>query len=428
MRNIKNKRLLLLGGSLWKNEIKNYAIQNEITLIAAGNNTQSGIFEIADESYKIDSTNIKAMRELLIKKNIDGVYLGGSDAVIAAASIYVNDIGLPCYCTNKQWNILNDKSQLKALFSRFELPVVKNYNVESVKITEDIKYPVITKPADGNGSQGFSVCYTEAELIEGYEKARKCSSSNKVLVEEFVDNTSFVVFYTISDGEIYFSGIEEKYTLKYEEETSYVVSALLFESKKETEFRNLFENKLKQMFENIGLREGNIWIEVFYNQSNYYFNEVGYRYGGSVSFYPIYYQYGYNQLEADINFALTGESNIQESNYKLLSNDKLKNHHYFIYAIHISDGQIKAIEGLEKLNDDPRIIVTPISKKVGDVVQKTGTISQVLGFIHFVFQSKHELNEIINQIHSKLRVIDSEGNNMMRKKLNKKEIYSRFNL
>ena len=58
------------------------------------------------------------------------------------------------------------------------------------------------------------------------------------------------------------------------------------------------------MFKSIGLYEGSIWIEVFHDGDEYYFNEVGYRYGGSISVYPIDYLSGINQIYRDLYYAI----------------------------------------------------------------------------------------------------------------------------
>ena len=81
----------------------------------------------------------------------------------------------------------------------------------------------------------------------------------------------------------------------------------IFESPSTSEFRQRFDEKLQKMFSSISIKEGTIWIEAFYDGKDYYFNEAGYRYGGSVSIYPIDYLYGINQMAADIHYALTGD-------------------------------------------------------------------------------------------------------------------------
>ena len=64
---LKGKRLLLLGGSTWKEAIKQFAIDNEVTLVAAGL-WKVGIYEIADECYTIDLFNQDLMKQFIKEK------------------------------------------------------------------------------------------------------------------------------------------------------------------------------------------------------------------------------------------------------------------------------------------------------------------------------------------------------------------------
>ena len=79
------------------------AQEYNITLIATGNNPSSGIFQIADEVYTVNSTDSNEMKKLIFEKKIDGVYMGGSEIVISSACKYLNELELPCYCTKEQW-------------------------------------------------------------------------------------------------------------------------------------------------------------------------------------------------------------------------------------------------------------------------------------------------------------------------------------
>ena len=53
---LKGKRLLVLGGSTWKESIKAFKEENEIIIIAAGL-WHVGIYDVADECYTIDILN-----------------------------------------------------------------------------------------------------------------------------------------------------------------------------------------------------------------------------------------------------------------------------------------------------------------------------------------------------------------------------------
>lgn len=423
MKNLNGKRLLLLGGSMWKEAILNFAKENGIVLIAAGNDPSAGIFEIADESYNIDSTDADKMKQLIVEKNIDGVYMGGSETVIYAACEYINELNMPCYCTKEQWEHLQNKSNFKNLCIKFNLPVVPQYDISFDEISNnkiELDYPVITKPADSCGSNGFSVCYNSSDLRNGYIKARNVSASDSVLIEKFVKNKGVVVFYTASNGKLYFSGIEDKYPVRFSGQESYIGGTFIFESKKKEEFRTKFEDKIQSMFKSIEIKEGSLWIEVFVDGGNYFFNEMGFRYGGSVSIYPVDYFYGYNQVAADIHYALTSESRIKGFS-SLIGNNIVRKKYYCIYPIQLSAGKITKIEGIETILKKNNVVALPISMKVGHVVESTGTFSQTFALLHFVFDTKEEFRNTIRDSLRILKVIDESGRNIMSPLFNAEE-------
>lgn len=287
-------------------------------------------------------------------------------------------------------------------------------NEENIYL-ESKEFPVITKPADGCGSSNFSVCNNNEDLRKGYILARDGSASNNVIVEKFVRNEGVVVFYTFSNGEMYFSGLEDKYPVLFEEQGSYVAGMHIFESVYTKEFREKFEKKIKRMFQSIGIKEGTIWIEVFHDGDNYYFNEAGYRYSGSVSIYPVDYFYGINQLVGDVTFALTGRSEIFNQEPLIKRTERRKK--YCIYTLHLRPGKIFRIEGVRKLEKMQEIVFSAIIKRLGDTVYSTGTVGQTFAYVHFVFDDLKECKSIIDEIHNTVRILDENGNNLLERKL-----------
>lgn len=410
---LKGKRLLLLGGSSWKDAIKDFADEHKVVLIATGNDKSAGIFDIADEGYQVDSTNPSSMKNLILSKNIDGVYMGGSEAVISSACEYLEELDMPCYCTKKQWDFIQNKAKLKKLLSEFGLPVVFRYNfkLEDLDNTSEIDFPVITKPADSCGSSGFSVCNNPTELKKGYLTALKDSRSGEVLIEKFVNNDSIVAFYTFTNGKPVFSGLENKYPMKYAEGGSYVAGMHIFESHLAAEFKEKFDAKLQKMFRYLDINEGTIWFEIFYTDGEYYFNEAGFRYSGSVTVYPVDYFYNINQVSSDIYYALTGKSKISGWN-SLIPSDLNRKKHYCIYPIYVKSGTIGTISGLdeiEKLDVTLKIIIT---KSVGDTVPASGDFFQNLGFIHFVFDTLDEFKAVVRKIDNLLKIQNTENIDM----------------
>ena len=407
MENLKGKRLLVLGGSMWKDAIKAFTKQHEITFIAAGL-YHAGIFDVADESYIVDTVDADVMKKFVKDHQIDGVYMGGSEFIIRSACKWIGDIGLPCYCTSEQWELLQDKGLFKNLCLKHGIPCVPRYQMNS----DNIAFPVITKPTDGCGSCGFSVYRDKDELKVGYEKAFKESPTGSVIIEKFVKNDGVVVYYTIDDGKLVFSGLQDKFPVKYATQGSYVAGMHVWESEYKEEFRDRFEKKLEKMAQSIGLKSGSFWIEVFHEGDNYYFNEVGFRYSGSVSIYPVDYFYGINQVGADIYYALTG-NNLLYGHSCIVSPKVPKKQNYCVLNLHMKPGTIGKIEGLEEIRNLPECVFIADTKHVGDKVKSTGTVAQVFAFVHFVFDGMNECKKIAKKIFNTIHVNDDDGNEMI---------------
>lgn len=410
---LNGKRLLILGGSLWKEAIRDFAIENGITLIATGNDQTAGIFEIADEKFSVNSTDAEAMKKLIRDARIDGVYMGGSEAVISAACQYINDLGMPCYCTHEQWEYLQNKKNFKELCIRHGLPVVKRYTAaedieNSVPIAD---YPVITKPTDGCGSSGFSVCRNPEELKAGYRIAAKESPTGSVIIEKFVPNDGVVVFYTVSGGKLLFSGLEDKYPVRYEKQGSYVGGLFICESDLADSFRAQFEHRIETMIQSIGIREGSFWIEVFHHGDEFFFNEVGFRYGGSASIYFVDYVHGINQVAADIYYALTGKSKT-DSFTSLIPERIPRKRFYAVYPLYCGAGTIAQVTGAEEIRKMPNMVTFPVIHGEGSHIADTGSFSQVVALAHFVFDTENELKETIEAVHRRVKFFAEDGSDL----------------
>lgn len=414
---LNGKRLLVLGGSIWKQAIKDYADQNGIILISAGL-YPAGIDTIAEEVYRIDTTDKEVMIPFIKEHRIDGVYMGGSELIISHACQYINDLHLPCYCTKTQWDCIQNKRLFKELCIKHGLPVVPSFDIDLEDIVHSVPrdgFPVITKPEDGCGSNGFSVCFNPEELENCYNKAAINSPTGSVICEKYVKNDGVVAFYTFSNGMLYFSGLEDKYPVKFKNHGSYVGGLFVYESRLTHEFRSRFEDKLRRLFQSIGVLEGTIWIEVFHDGDCFYFNEAGFRYGGSVSVYPVDYLFGYNQVAADIYYALTGESRIK--NHRPLISNIPRKKYYAIYPVYSLPGTISEIKGIDEIVKHPDVVICPLAKGIGSVVPDSGSFNQNVALVHFVFDTREEFERMLSFIHGTLLINNQFGDNLVTRML-----------
>lgn len=416
MKDLKGKRLLLLGSSVWKDLIKSFADEYGVYLIFAGLYS-APLDDIANEYYRVDTTDRDVMIPFVKEHDIDGIYMGGSEFIISHACSWINELGLPCYCEKEQWEMLQDKSLFKDLCIKYGLPVVPKFVIDPKNIANSVAdedYPVITKPTDGSGSNGFSVCHNAEELEKGYKLAAEVSPTGSVICEKFVKNRGLVVFYSFSKGEMVFAQTEDKVPVRYEKQGSYVAGLFTSPSRSENVFRERYEAKLKSLFAGIGIKEGTIWIEVFEDGDNFYFNEVGYRYGGSFSFYPVDYQRNINQFYADLYYAVSGDSRLSGFPTLIPSNIK-RGQNYCIYPVHCKAGKVASESGIGQImaRFPDKIVVIPYQKGIGDTIVESGSFGQVYNLFHFVYENDKEFREILKYIQDNYKVIDTEGNNIV---------------
>ena len=68
---------------------------------------------------------------------------------------------------------------------------------------------------------------------------------------------------------------------------------------------------------------------------------------------------------------------------------------------------------MEELKRDSRVIAIPHSKSIGDTIPDTGSIYQVYGFVHFLYQTEDELRSMIERIHNTLFFSDENGEDLL---------------
>lgn len=410
-RELKGKRLLVLGGSAWLEIIKAFADENGIKLVSVGNDSHSPLASL-EEYHNIDSTDHDAMKRFIIEAHIDGVYIGSNETVIRHAIQYLADLKMPHYCNVEQWDALMNKRSFKILCQKYNIPVTPSYNWKPDQKC-DIYYPVIVKPSDGCASVGITICHNEADLLKGYKFAKENSSSGDILIEKLVNNSGMDVFFQITDGEIEWCCLGDKYPVQFEEGAGSVAGARVLPSIYEKDFRNRFEEKLKKLFKDLGLYQGLIWMEVFHDGDEYYFNEVGYRPNGSLSIVGIDYLCDINTVAADIYYALTGKGVAHGFSSLILKDVPRGKKKVCEFWIASNPGMIGNISGIDKLNILPNILAVFPKYRVGSVIPHTNGFAQNFCVIHFAFDNADEMRKTINNIRKTIKVVDTQGNDMI---------------
>lgn len=410
MKKFKGKKLLILGGKpIGSCEIvekaKSMGIYTVVTDFLSAD--ESAAKRIADEHWEISTADIESLKERVLEERIDGIYTGVHEFNIRKMIELCEELHLPCFCSIEQWDALNDKRKFKELCKQYQIPIAKEYSAYEVE-NDMINYPVIVKPADGSGSRGFSICNNKEELLLAYSKALKFSPNGQILIEQKMNyEKSAIINYTFVDGKCYFSGISDKQSRKVFESGAPIMSVQFYPSEYQDKYFKDLNDKVEKMFLDFGIRNGVIWIEAFCDNGEFVFNEMGFRFGGSLTYLPVNYFFGIDQLALQIEYALTGY-NTQPKITKQNSGDI-----YCILPVHVKQGIITKIVGVEKIENKKELIKIVPVHFLGDKIENWGSAQQVFAYIHFVVKSKTEAVKFMDFILQEYKVFDENDEDML---------------
>lgn len=396
------EKLLILGGKpIGSTEIVEKARKRGIYTIVADYlpEDESPAKAIADEQWNISVDQVDELAKKAVAEQVNGVIAGVHEFCLRKAIQVCEKCNLPSWCTLEQWDNCSNKKDFKELCMKNGIDVARTYKLE-----DKIDFPVIVKPADSDGSRGFSICHNRDELKKGVQHALEFSTD--YLIEEFIQSDACIIHYTVVNGEVIFSGISDKHSRRLEG-GSMVMALQTFPAKDQERYLKEVNDKAVRMFKSIGIKNSPIWIEAFNDGKRFVFNEMALRFGGSMTNYPVMYNTGMNQLELFIDAAL-GKAPEVKVNRKIEQKDN-----YAILPIHLKEGKIRRIKGTEELLADPKIEQLVLVHHVGDEIKNWGTAQQVFCYLHMTYKNEDEFAENIKKIRKTLLVENEDGSNML---------------
>lgn len=406
--NLKGKRLLVLGGSRISCEIIRHArAMGIITGVTDWYELdRSPAKQIADEAYFVSTSDIDAMTDLIKSRHFDGVITGFTDSVLPYYAEMCDKAGLPAYGTKEQFEIFINKQKYKDLFNSYNIRTIPQYNIninnydESVR---NIKFPVITKPADGSGSKGVSICGDKEELRKAVEFARENSKTREILVEQYIEAPEATVFWLFVNGSYYVMLLGNRHVKhnQYGElplPVGYTFPSAILPSFLEEDAPNI-----EKMLHDMDVKNGMMFMQCKVVNGKCLTYDVGYRLTGTLEYKILKEICGFDPLDMLISFALTGDMGIPDINERI--DPFLGEKYAYNISVLCKPGKISRITGTDAVKDLPGVIDVVEAHPVGDTITESmkGRLSQisirVLGHADSIDEMKKEMLEIQKQLH-----------------------------
>lgn len=417
MKNFSGKRLMILGATGLICDAVKIAKKMGIYTVVTDYYPDSPAKKFADKVYDVSTTDIDALVKIAKDENIDGVFTGFSDVNLFSALELCERLDMPFYATREQIDITTNKLKFKDLCRKYNIPTVPQYELDSRFLPEHlekIKYPVMVKPADSYASKGCSICQNEEELKNAVEKALTFSRAQQVIVERYMDSTvceDVGICYMFVNGTPHLVYNGDRYTNSQQKGLAPLTSSVISPSVFVDEYIETLDERVKEMFTAIGMKDGRASIQAFHDKDGYYFYEMGFRLTGGRQYFVVREESGIDEVVALIEFALTGKMNVENADNLT---PKYK-YNYCDLVLICSAGTITRIDGLEEVRNDPRVLDIAQQSEIGKVIVAEGTQNQVLARLCIKETSREKILEAITEIENKLIAYDENNKPMMLK-------------
>ena len=364
---------------------------------------------IADEAFCVSVTDVDAVSHLIKQEHIDGVMVGFNDMLLPYYADICTTNGLPCYGTHEQFEMLTIKDRYKALCRQFGVPTIPEYSLDSV----DIRYPVLVKPSDSSGSRGISICHNRQELLQAVEKGRAASKNGRVVIERYMDGREVTVFWTFQDGHYYLSALGNRHVKQNQgKDVIPLPVGYTFPSVFLPRYRAEIEDKCKDMFRYLGIKDGMMFMQCKVEDDVCYLYDLGYRLTGSLEYKILERVCGYNPLEMMICHALTGHMGNESIADK--ANPEFSTPAFNVSCL-CAPGTIEHIEGIDATKLMPEVEDAVLAHVPGETIttEMRGLLAQIAVRILGSVQNREQLFPVMRRIHDTIHLISDKGKDLL---------------
>lgn len=399
-----NKFIVIIGAGF--EQIPAYKIAKKMGLKIIGTDMDKNApaFEYADFCLICSTRNAKETLEKVLEFNkinqINGVFTIANDVPFTVATI-AEKLGLPGI-SSKVAKIASNKILMKKKFIKNNVATPKFFIVENKnefhKIIQSNTFPLILKPSDGRGSRGVLLLQNKTDLEWAWKHAMDNSDNMQLLVEEFVPGAQFSVEGIFLDGKYHNVGIAYRNYDKILETSPHIIEnggqmPAKIDQELEKEITKLISNGANAL----GINWGTIKSDIVLGSKGPMIIEIAARLSGNnLATHDIPTTTGVDLVSAMIKLSLNLK--VDEKNIKPKFLCSVASRYFFP-----KPGQIKKINGVNKIKKLDFVTQCEIYKKQGDIQTKITSHKDRAGVIRCKGES---YEDVIKKIESCMKSIE----------------------
>ncbi len=399
-------KALVLAGGLAQIELINQLKARNITTVLADGNANALARPYADIFYQLAIFDVEAVKEVALKEQVDFLITVCADQVLLVVAQVSEMLGLPWYIDYKTARLVSDKKDMKKVFWENNIPTSRY--VEMTELDWDqirhLQYPLVVKPVDAYSSRGVRKALNPEELAVYFAEAAQISRTGGVIVEEFVAGDEISVDIYVEDGVAKLLCVSN--SEKINDADRFIIFRGRYPVAASPEIMQQIQLVAQQIADAFNLKNCPMLIQMINNGKQISVLEFCARTGGKKKYLRIKRACGFDVIKAVMDLTLGQKPHVELSapEAKYIVND-------FIYC---KPGTFDHMEGFEELRQQGILTdYCPLRPKGMCIRGVTSSSDRIAGFT-VTANSLEEFNRKHRLIVDTVKIIDTEGNDIMR--------------
>jgi len=399
-------KALVIAGGLPQISLLNQLKERGIATVLADGNANAIARPYADVFCQLDIFNIEAVKELAVREQVDFLITVCADQVLLVVAQVSEMLGLPCYIDYQTGQNVSDKIKMKQIFKANGIPTsdyveMTEFNLEEIA---HLKYPLVVKPVDAYSSKGVRKVHAPEELEGYYREAEKISRSGGVIVEEFCQGTEISVDAFVCNGKAKILCVSN--SDKILDDGRFVIFRGRYPVSASEKVLQEIEEVAQKITDAFGLVNSPLLIQMINMGDRVSVLEFCARTGGNMKYLLIKHSCGVDVISAaiDLSLGIVPEIQPHDTGNKYVVND-------FLYC---KPGVFDHLEGFAEMKAEGTLkeyfAIRPQGMKVVGVTSSSDRIAGVT----ICANSLEEFNRKLHRFNSSVRIVDPEGNDIMR--------------
>lgn len=399
-------KALVLAGGVPQAELLRQLRERNITTVLADGSATPIAKSFADIFYQVDIFDIEAVKKIALDEKVDFLITVCADQVLLVVAQVSEALGLPCYIDYETGMNVSDKIRMKRIFHENGIPstrYIEMPELDEEKISQ-LQYPLVIKPVDAYSSKGVRKASTHEELVQYYNEAAQISRTGGVIVEEFFAGEEISVDAFVVNGKAKILCVSNSDKVKSDDR--FVIFRGRYPVCVPDTIMEQIETVTQKIADAFGLVNSPLLVQLLHNGSRISVLEFCARTGGNMKWLLIKYSSGVDVITAAIDITLGKVPDLtkRDTGNKVVVND-------FIYC---QPGVLDHFEGFEELEKEGIIHEFHPVRSKGTVIRGVTSSSDRVAGMNILAASVEEFNAKQQYISDHVKVIDENGNDMMR--------------